>query len=78
MDYRFYTCDVVVNTPFGGNQLAVLPDGYGLTATQMQQVAREFNYSETTFVYTAANSSANCALAGLLCHYHASTNGCCS
>jgi trans-2,3-dihydro-3-hydroxyanthranilate isomerase len=50
MRHRYVTCDVFTTTRFGGNQLAVLPDARGLTAEQMQQVAREFNYSETTFV----------------------------
>jgi len=35
---------------FGGNQLAVVPDARGLTTQQMQAIAREFNYAETTFV----------------------------
>lgn len=51
MNYRYYTCDVFTNERFGGNQLAVLPDARGLDAELMQQVAREFNYSETTFVF---------------------------
>lgn len=50
MRYRFVTCDVFTTTRFGGNPLAVLPDARGLTPALMQQVAREFNYSETTFV----------------------------
>jgi trans-2,3-dihydro-3-hydroxyanthranilate isomerase len=50
MRYRYYTCDVFTSTRFGGNQLAVLPDAQGLSARQMQQIAREFNFSETTFV----------------------------
>ena len=50
MRYRFVTCDVFTATRFGGNQLAVLPDAEGLTPAQMQAVAAEFNYSETTFV----------------------------
>jgi len=48
--YQFYTCDVFTNVRFGGNPLAVLPHADGLSAEQMQQVAREFNYSESTFV----------------------------
>ncbi len=48
--YRFYTCDVFTDTRFGGNQLAVLPEAEGLSGQQMQQIAREFNYSESTFV----------------------------
>ena len=50
MRYRFYTCDVFTNKRFGGNPLAVLPEASGLSDKQMQQIAREFNFSETTFV----------------------------
>jgi trans-2,3-dihydro-3-hydroxyanthranilate isomerase len=50
MGYRYFICDVFTNTRFGGNQLAVLPDAKGLSAEQMQQIAREFNFSESTFV----------------------------
>ena len=53
MKYRFYTCDVFTNTRFGGNPLAVLPNAEGLSTKQMQQIAREFNYSESTFVFPA-------------------------
>lgn len=51
MRYRYYLCDVFTQTRFGGNQLAVLPQAAGLSAERMQQVAREFNFSETTFVF---------------------------
>ena len=50
---HFLTCDVFTDVRFGGNPLAVLPDARGLSVQQMQQVAREFNYSETTFVLPA-------------------------
>jgi trans-2,3-dihydro-3-hydroxyanthranilate isomerase len=50
MRYRYYTCDVFTDRRFGGNPLAVLPDAVGLSGGQMQRIAREFNYSETTFV----------------------------
>lgn len=50
MRLRYFTCDVFTDTRFGGNQLAVLPEADGLRDEQMQQIAREFNYSETTFV----------------------------
>ena len=50
MRYRYFTCDVFTDTRFGGNQLAVLPEAEGLSDQQMQHIAREFNYSETTFV----------------------------
>lgn len=38
-------------TRFGGNPLAVLPSAEGLSDDQMQRIAREFNFSETTFVF---------------------------
>lgn len=50
-DYPFILCDVFTDRRFGGNQLAVLPDATGLSDAAMQQVAREFNFSETTFVF---------------------------
>jgi trans-2,3-dihydro-3-hydroxyanthranilate isomerase len=56
MKYKFYTCDVFTETRFGGNQLAVLPQAGGLSDRQMQQVTREFNYSETAFVFPAERS----------------------
>jgi len=51
MRYRYYICDVFTDTRFGGNQLAVLPEAEGLTDRQMQQIAREFNFAETSFVF---------------------------
>lgn len=51
--YRYFTCDVFTARAFCGNPLAVLPDARGLTDAQMQSIAREFNYSETTFVLPA-------------------------
>jgi trans-2,3-dihydro-3-hydroxyanthranilate isomerase len=46
----FETVDVFTDRLFGGNPLAVVLDGRGLTTERMQAIAREFNYSETTFV----------------------------
>jgi PhzF family phenazine biosynthesis protein len=51
--YRYYICDVFTEVRFGGNQLAVLPEAAGLSDRQMQQIAREFNFSETSFVFPA-------------------------
>ncbi|BAJ02597.1 PhzF family phenazine biosynthesis protein [Shewanella violacea] len=51
--YLYYICDVFTDKRFGGNQLAVLPDAQGLTSEQMQQIAREFNFPESTFVFPA-------------------------
>ena len=51
MRYRYYTCDVFTETRFSGNPLAVLPQADGLSEHQMQQIAREFNFSESAFVF---------------------------
>jgi trans-2,3-dihydro-3-hydroxyanthranilate isomerase len=51
MRYRYYICDVFTDTRFGGNQLAVLPDANGLSDELMQRITREFNFSESTFVF---------------------------
>jgi trans-2,3-dihydro-3-hydroxyanthranilate isomerase len=53
MKYRYYICDVFTETRFGGNPLAVLPKAEGLSDRQMQQITREFNFSESTFVFPA-------------------------
>jgi len=50
MKYPFHIVDVFSSTPFGGNQLAVLPDAAGISTEGMQKIAREFNFPETTFV----------------------------
>jgi len=50
MRYQYYICDVFTDTRFGGNQLAVLPSAEGLTTEQMQQITREFNFAESSFV----------------------------
>lgn len=55
MQYRFYTADVFTDQPYGGNPLAVLPDAQGLDTAQMQLLAREFNLSETVFVFPPAD-----------------------
>jgi trans-2,3-dihydro-3-hydroxyanthranilate isomerase len=51
--YRFLTADVFTDVAFGGNQLAVLPDARGLDDARMLDIAREFNFSETVFVFPA-------------------------
>jgi trans-2,3-dihydro-3-hydroxyanthranilate isomerase len=47
---RYVTVDVFTDKVFGGNPLAVVLDAQNLTSAQMQSIATEFNYSETTFV----------------------------
>ncbi|MEM8800895.1 MAG: PhzF family phenazine biosynthesis protein, partial [Pseudomonadota bacterium] len=47
---EYVTLDVFTNEPFGGNPLAVVLGADALSTAQMQRIAKEFNYSETTFV----------------------------
>lgn len=56
MSYQYHTADVFTDKAFGGNQLAVLPDARGLSAEDMAAITREFNFSETTFVFPAESS----------------------
>jgi trans-2,3-dihydro-3-hydroxyanthranilate isomerase len=51
--YEFVQADVFTSRPFAGNQLAVFLDGRGLTAAEMQALALEMNFSESTFVLPA-------------------------
>ena len=50
MPRRYATADVFTAEPLGGNPVAVVLDAEGLTTAQMQALAAEFNYVETTFV----------------------------
>ncbi|MGB6309264.1 MAG: PhzF family phenazine biosynthesis protein [Steroidobacteraceae bacterium] len=50
MRWRYATADVFTDRMFGGNPLAVVLDAVGLSTAQMQAIALEFNYSESTFV----------------------------
>jgi trans-2,3-dihydro-3-hydroxyanthranilate isomerase len=56
--YRFLQLDVFTGTPFSGNQLAVVLQAEGLTDEEMQLIAKEMNFSETTFVVTASDPRA--------------------
>jgi len=57
--YHFYQVDVFTDKVFGGNPLAVFPDAEGLSDREMQQLAREMNLSETTFVLPSADPRAD-------------------
>ena len=48
--YPFTTVDVFTDQRFSGNQLAVFTSAEGLSDAEMQALAAEMNYSETTFV----------------------------
>ena len=50
MKRRYVTADVFTDVPFEGNPVAVVLDAEGLSTEQMQCIASEFGYSETTFV----------------------------
>src|SRR5215469_2652226 len=49
----FTLVDVFSSRPFRGNQLAVFHDAGRLKAARMQSLAREMNFSESTFVIPA-------------------------
>ena len=53
--FKYLTTDVFTNQRFGGNQLAVFPDAAGIDPALMPKIAREFNFSETTFVMPPDN-----------------------
>jgi trans-2,3-dihydro-3-hydroxyanthranilate isomerase len=60
MKYPFHIVDVFSSTPFGGNQLAVLPDAAGISTEGMQKIAREFNFGETAFVLPKDDPANTC------------------
>jgi trans-2,3-dihydro-3-hydroxyanthranilate isomerase len=53
--HRYITLDVFTNRPFAGNQLAVFPDAREIPDERLADIAREFNLSETVFVYPPAD-----------------------
>ncbi|MGW9328775.1 PhzF family phenazine biosynthesis protein [Bosea sp. NPDC055594] len=54
-NYPYETVDVFTDRRFGGNQLAVFTDARGMSDAEMQALAAEMNYSETTFVLPPAD-----------------------
>ncbi|MEJ6478529.1 MAG: PhzF family phenazine biosynthesis protein [Octadecabacter sp.] len=55
----FMQCDVFSTHPTGGNGLAVVLDGAGLSDDQMQAFARWTNLAETTFICPATKVGAD-------------------
>lgn len=49
----YFLVDVFTQRPFGGNQLAVVTKGDLVKENELALIAREFNLSETTFIYSA-------------------------
>lgn len=54
---RYVTVDVFTDVMFGGNQLAVFPDATGIPEELLLPITREFNFSEVTFCYPAADAA---------------------
>jgi len=46
----FYIVDVFAEKKYAGNQLAVVSGAASLSSAQMQEIAKEMDYSETTFL----------------------------
>ncbi|WP_445502996.1 PhzF family phenazine biosynthesis protein [Microvirga sp. G4-2] len=55
MAHRFITLDVFTSEGFTGNPLAVVLEAEGLDDARMQAIAKEFNLSETVFVFPPAD-----------------------
>ena len=56
MQRRYLTADVFTDKAYVGNPLAIVLDAAGLSTAQMQLIAREFKYAETTFVLPPAEA----------------------
>jgi trans-2,3-dihydro-3-hydroxyanthranilate isomerase len=56
--HRFHIVDVFAERLHAGNTLAVVRDAADLDAAAMQRIAREFGFSETTFVTSLAETGA--------------------
>lgn len=52
----FHLVDVFAEFRYGGNELAVVRDANRLSTEEMQKIAREFNFSETTFILNEDSS----------------------
>ena len=50
MTREVFITDVFSEGPYAGNQLATMPDASGISTAEMQQIAKAFNFSETTFI----------------------------
>ena len=56
--YPYRLVNVFAESIFGGNPLCVFESGDGLSDAEMQALARQFNLSETTFIFPTNNASA--------------------
>ncbi len=53
---RYVTLGVFATHQFRGNPLAVITDASALSESQMQQIAFEFGYAETSFILPAPDN----------------------
>ena len=56
--YPYRLVNVFAESIFGGNPLCVFESGDGLSDAEMQALARQFNLSETTFIFPTNNATA--------------------
>ena len=61
-EYRYFHLDVFTDEALAGNQLAVFVDPAGLDARQMQRIANEMNFAETTFIWPAKDAGCDVAV----------------
>ena len=57
--YPFKLVNVFAEQHFGGNPLAVFPQADGLSDEEMQQIAKQFNLSETVFAFSSQTAEAD-------------------
>ncbi|AUI67059.1 MULTISPECIES: PhzF family phenazine biosynthesis protein [Glaesserella] len=57
--YPFKLVNVFAEQHFGGNPLAVFPEADSLTDDEMQQIAKQFNLSETVFAFSSQTAVAD-------------------
>src|SRR5262245_53173105 len=58
MSHPFHIVDVFAESLYAGNTLAVVRDAADLETQAMQAIAREFGFSETTFIVSDAHDAA--------------------
>lgn len=63
--YPFYLVNVFAESHFGGNPLAVFAHADGLNDEQMQAIAKQFNLSETVFIFPPSDQHGVSAVADL-------------
>lgn len=57
---RFFITNVFTSKKYGGNPLATFVDCESLSAQEMQKIAKEINFSETTFITSRQPKNGGC------------------